>query len=410
MDREAISSTCGVMRHFLPNSRPGLEYGADPVHNADEQDNPQLAPHLSSTTDSKNWILMTKKKPGMKRGAPLKSLVATLTGAVSRTPPIWLMRQAGRYLPEYRALRLKARSFLDFCFTPDLAIEATLQPVRRYGLDAAILFSDILTVPWAMGQPVAFVEGEGPRLTPVRDQAAVARLEVDGAVERLRPVYETVAGVAAALPSETALIGFAGAPWTVAAYMIEGGGSRDFEAARRWAYADPDGFAELIARLVRVTVDHLGAQIEAGAETVQLFDSWAGVLAPTEFERWVIRPTRLIVDGLRKRHPGVPIIGFPRGSGAMLPRYADETCVSAVGVDTATSFGWAASAVPGAVAIQGNLDPVALMVGGDALDQAAKAILEQAGSRPFVFNLGHGVPQATPPEHVAHLVRLVRGT
>jgi uroporphyrinogen decarboxylase len=337
-----------------------------------------------------------------------KPFLMALGGKSIRPAPIWLMRQAGRYLPEYRALREKARDFLDFCFTPELAIEATLQPIRRFGLDAAILFSDILTVPWALGQKVAFVEGEGPKLEPLRTQADLGRLRHEDVLGSLQPVYETVSGVAKLLPKSTALIGFAGAPWTVAAYMVEGGGSRDFAQAKGWAMADPDGFGRLISGLIDATVAHLGAQIAAGAEAVQLFDSWAGVLGEAEFRRWVIQPTASIVQGLRKAHPKIPIIGFPRGAGGMLGPYARETGVAVIGLDTQAPLGWAMSQVPASMPLQGNLDPVALVAGGPVLRDRARAILDAIGGRPFVFNLGHGVPMTTPPEHVAELVRLVR--
>jgi uroporphyrinogen decarboxylase len=339
-----------------------------------------------------------------------KPFLTALGGKTISPAPIWLMRQAGRYLPEYRQLRRQAAHFLDFCFTPALAIEATLQPIRRYGLDAAILFSDILTVPWALGQKVEFLEGEGPKLDPIRTADDIERLQTDGLTDRLTPVYKTVAGVASALPAETALIGFAGAPWTVASYMVEGGGSRDFLTAKTFALAEPGLFRRLIAILVDATIAHLSAQIEAGAETVQLFDSWAGALNEDQFRKWVIAPTRAIAGALRARHPGVPLIGFPRGAGAMLIPYALETGVAAVGLDTQIPLGWAVDNLPPGLPIQGNLDPAALVVGGEALRESVSAILDQAGARPLVFNLGHGVPQTTPPEHVAELVRLVRGS
>jgi uroporphyrinogen decarboxylase len=318
------------------------------------------------------------------------------------------MRQAGRYLPEYRALRTQARNFLDFCFRPELAIEATLQPIRRYGLDAAILFSDILTVPWALGQKVEFLEGEGPKLEPIRSAADLSRLTADGVTERLASVYQTVAGVAAALPRETALIGFAGAPWTVAAYMVEGTGSRDFLIAKQFGMAQPEVFQRLLDMLVSSTVEHLSAQIAAGAELVQLFDSWAGALAEAEFRRWVVAPTKAIVGALRARHPTVPIIGFPRCAGGLLPLYATETGVTAVGLDTQVPLGWAMDVLPKDLPVQGNLDPAALVVGGSLMADAVRTILEQTKGRPLIFNLGHGVPMTTPPEHVAELVKLVR--
>jgi uroporphyrinogen decarboxylase len=338
-----------------------------------------------------------------------KPFLAVLSGQPIGPPPIWLMRQAGRYLPEYKALRARSASFLDFCFRPELAVEATLQPIRRFGLDAAILFSDILTVPWALGQKVEFLEGEGPRLEPLRSAGDVGRLTSAGVTERLAPVYQTVAGVAAALPAHTALIGFAGAPWTVAAYMVEGHGSRDFLIAKGFGMAQPDVFDNILDIVTAATIDHLSAQIEAGAEAVQLFDSWAGVLAEREFRRWVIAPTLRIAQALRVRHPSVPLIGFPRGAGGLLADYAAETGVTAVGLDTQVPLGWALGALPPTLPVQGNLDPAALVTGGQALRDGVRAILDQAKGRPLVFNLGHGVPLTTPPDHVAELVRLVRG-
>ncbi len=273
-----------------------------------------------------------------------KPFLAVLSGQAITPPPIWLMRQAGRYLPEYRALRTQAANFLDFCFRPELAVEATLQPIRRFDLDAAILFSDILTVPWALGQKVEFLEGEGPKLEPLRSADDIDRLNSSGVIERLAPVYQTVAGVAAALPKHTALIGFAGAPWTVAAYMVEGHGSRDFLVAKGFGMARPDLFDTILDVVTAATIDHLSAQIAAGAEAVQLFDSWAGVLAEREFRRWVIAPTRRIAEALRTQHPGVPLIGFPRGAGGLLTDYVAETGVSAVGLDTQVPLAWALEA------------------------------------------------------------------
>ena len=337
-----------------------------------------------------------------------KAILAVLAGQTVSSPPLWLMRQAGRYLPEYRQLRTQAANFLDFCFTPDMAIEATLQPIRRFGLDAAILFSDILTIPWALGQKVEFLQGEGPHLERLRSADDLQRLTLSGVTERLSPVYRTVAGVKEKLPGSTALIGFAGAPWTVAAYMAEGHGSRDFLVARTWALGDAKGFGALIDLIVDATIAHLSAQIQAGADLVQLFDSWAGVLGEGEFRRWVIEPTRRIVEGVRQRHPTTPIIGFPRGAGGSLAAYTAETGVTAVGLDTQVPLAWARSELPANLPIQGNLDPVALMLGGRALEDAVSHILEQTAGRSLIFNLGHGVPQTTPPENVARLVELVR--
>ena len=340
---------------------------------------------------------------------PSKPFLTVLSGHAVNPPPIWLMRQAGRYLPEYKALRTQAANFLDFCFRPELAVEATLQPIRRFGLDAAILFSDILTIPHALGQKVEFLDGEGPVLEPLRSADDVGRLRPDGVTDRLAPVYQTVAGVAAALPNETALIGFAGAPWTVAAYMVEGHGSRDFLIAKGFGMAKPELFDRILDIITTATIAHLSAQIAAGAEAVQLFDSWAGVLAEREFRRWVIAPTTRIAAALADRHPDVPLIGFPRGAGGLLPDYARETGVSCVGLDTQVPLGWAMKALPPGLPVQGNLDPVALVTGGRALSDGIRTILDQVQGRPLIFNLGHGVPMTTPPDHVAELVRLVRG-
>jgi len=337
-----------------------------------------------------------------------KPFLAVLSGQAVSPPPIWLMRQAGRYLPEYKALRAQSKGFLDFCFRPELAVEATLQPIRRFGLDAAILFSDILTIPWALGQKVEFLEGEGPKLEPLQSAGDIERLNSAGVTERLAPVYQTVAGVAGALPKHTALIGFAGAPWTVAAYMVEGHGSRDFLVAKAFGMARPDLFDTILDIVTAATIEHLSAQIAAGAEAVQLFDSWAGVLAEREFRRWVIAPTRRIAEALQVRHPGIPLIGFPRGAGGLLADYAAETGVAAVGLDTQVPLGWALRALPPSLPVQGNLDPVALVTGGQALRDGIRTILDHARGRPLIFNLGHGVPQTTPPDHVAELVRLVR--
>ena len=317
-----------------------------------------------------------------------------------RPAPVWLMRQAGRYLPEYRKLRASAGSFLDLCFSPGLAAEVTLQPVRRFGMDAAILFSDILTIPHALGQEVRFVEGTGPVLGPFDPGA------LQFANGRLDPVYETVRRVRKDLPDGVALIGFAGAPWTVAAYMVEGGSSRDWLKVRRMALGEPERFAALTDLLVEATIDHLSAQAEAGAEALQLFDSWAGLLPPAGIRRWCLEPARRIAAGLAARHPSVPLILFPRGAGALAPEFAGVG--ACVGLDTTADPVWAASAVQGRAAVQGNLDPMLLVIGGDAMERAAREILSALRCGPHIFNLGHGVLPATPPEHVAALRRIVR--
>ena len=337
-----------------------------------------------------------------------QALIRALRGATVSPPPVWLMRQAGRYLPEYREVRRAAGNFLDLCYTPDLATEVTLQPIRRFGLDAAILFSDILVVPDGLGQEVTFREGEGPCLEPVRTDGDLVRLAGTLDTDRLAPVYETVGRLRQTLPADVALLGFAGAPWTVATYMVEGGSSRDFAAVKRWAYGDAESFGGLVSRLVDATADHLAAQIRAGADAVQIFDSWAGVLSAPAFERWVIEPTRRIVARLRDAAPEIPIIGFPRGAGALYVRYGRETGVDAVSLDTTVSAAWAAEAVQPTMPVQGNLDPQLLVVGGDAMRAEVEGICRHLAAGPFVFNLGHGIVPDTPPDHVAQLVGMVR--
>ena len=317
------------------------------------------------------------------------------------------MRQAGRYLPEYRRIRANARDFVELCLTPSLAAELTLQPVRRYGMDGAILFSDILMVPHALGQKLAFREGEGPVLEPVEDRAGMARLQLSGVVSRLEPVLETVERVKAALDPQTALIGFAGSPWTVATYMVEGGGSRDFRRVKGWAYRDPNSFGALIELLTDATIAFLGGQIAAGAEVVQLFDSWAGALPEPAFERWVIAPTRRIVAALKSRFPDCPVIGFPRSAGLLYQRYAAGTGVDAVAIDTALPLGYARETLQPRVTVQGNLDPVLLLVGGAPLEAAVIELCRTFAEGPFIFNLGHGVLPETPPENVELIAKLL---
>jgi uroporphyrinogen decarboxylase len=336
-----------------------------------------------------------------------KPLLRVLAGETPDRPPWWLMRQAGRYLPEYRELRRKAPSFLEFCLDPDLATEATLQPIRRFAMDGAILFADILIVPHGLGARVAFREGEGPVLRPVRSAEDLKSLSLLRFGERLAPVYETVRRVRRALPPGVALIGFAGAPWTVATYMVEGGSSREFARVKGWAYAMPDSFGRLVETLVGATIEYLSAQVEAGAEALQLFDSWAGVLPEPEFGRWVIEPTRRIVAELKKRHPHVPVIGFPRGAGLLYPGYVTGTRVDAVGLDTIVPME-AARELQSQAAVQGNLDPLMLVAGGNAMAEAVERIRQALGDGPFVFNLGHGVVPETPPDHVAQLAELLR--
>jgi uroporphyrinogen decarboxylase len=335
-----------------------------------------------------------------------KPLIRALKGEAQKRPPIWLMRQAGRYLPEYREVRAKAGSFLDLCYNPALATEVTLQPIRRFGFDGAILFSDILIVPYALGQNLRFEEGEGPVLSPALVDAALAGLERVPA--RLAPIYRTVEKVKALLPEATTLLGFAGSPWTVATYMVAGRGSRDQAAARGLAYADPGAFGAIVDAIVEMTIDYLSGQIQAGAEAVQLFDSWSGSLAPEQFERWVIAPTARIVEGLKARHPNTPVIGFPKGAGAKLVAYARETGVDALGLDETIDPAWAARELPENLPLQGNLDPLALLAGGAALEKAVGRILSSLQGRPHIFNLGHGIIKETPIAHVEQLLSLVR--
>ncbi len=333
-------------------------------------------------------------------------LLDTWRGQRGQRAPVWLMRQAGRYLPEYRALRAEKGGFLELVYDTEAAAEVTLQPIRRFGFDGAILFSDILIVPYAMGQDLAFLAGEGPQLSPRLVDSALEALEA--VPERLAPIYRTVARVKAGLDPQTTLLGFAGSPWTVATYMIAGEGSRDQHEARAMAYRDPQAMQALIDAIAAVTVDYLAGQIEAGAEAVQLFDSWAGSLAPAEFERWVIAPNAAIVAALRERCPDAPIIGFPKGAGAKLAAYARETRVDALGLDETIDPLWAAEALPASLPVQGNLDPLLLLAGGEGLERQARTILDAFADRPHVFNLGHGIDRRTPIAHVERLLHTVR--
>jgi len=339
--------------------------------------------------------------------ASSKSLLATLRGVRQERPALWLMRQAGRYLPEYRALRATKGGFLELCYDPEAAAEVTLQPIRRFGFDGAILFSDILVLPHALGQRLWFETGEGPRLAPPLVDSALASLEA--APERLDAVYATVARVAAALPPQTTFLGFAGSPWTVATYMVAGQGSKDQAAARRMALSDPAAFGAIIDAIVGLSVTYLSGQIEQGIEAVQLFDSWAGSLSPAEFERWVIAPNAEIVRRLKALHPDTPIIGFPKGAGGKLAAYARGVGADAIGLDETVDPAWANDILPGHLPVQGNLDPLALVAGGPALDAAIDRILAAFPERPHIFNLGHGIVPDTPIAHVEHLIRRVRG-
>jgi uroporphyrinogen decarboxylase len=345
---------------------------------------------------------------GRKEAKPLLRMLTGPGSSAGDVPPIWLMRQAGRYLPEYRALRAQSASFLDFCFTPDLAVEATLQPIRRFGFDGAIMFSDILVIPHALGQAVRFAEGHGPLLEPVRTAADIALLSAVGLRDRLAPVFETLRRLSVALPPETTLIGFAGAPWTVASYMIEGAGGSVFLNAKRMAYGAPELFTRLIDLLVESTVDYLAAQIEAGAEVLQLFDSWSGILAEPERRRWSLEPLARITQRLKRLHPSIPVILFPRGAGLLYRDFAISSGAAGLSLDSSLPLDWAAGELQPHLAVQGNLDPVLLLTGGRALDQEVKRILDGLGKGRFIFNLGHGILPETPIAHVERLLELVR--
>ncbi len=339
-----------------------------------------------------------------------KPLLRALAGERQPVPPVWMMRQAGRYLPEYRATRAKAGSFLDLCYTPELAAEVTLQPIRRYGFDAAILFADILLVPQALGLDLKFVEGEGPRLSTVTSAADFARLRPAEAVhDTVAPVYETVARVAAELPPGVALIGFAGAPWTVATYMIAGRGTPDQGPARRLMYTDPATFDALMERITEATILYLLRQIEAGAEAVKLFDSWAGALPGRQFARYCIEPARRITAALHAVHPDIPVIGFPRGAGGNYAAFAEATGVSALALDAGVDPAWAARTLQPRLCVQGNLDPMLLVTGGDALERETRATVEAFAGGAHVFNLGHGITPEADPTNVERMLRAIRG-
>jgi len=335
-------------------------------------------------------------------------LLRILAGERQAIPPIWLMRQAGRYLPEYRAIREKAGSFLALCFDPKLAAEVTMQPIRRFGFDAAILFSDILVVPHALGQHVTFEAGEGPRLDALEDPSALERLRTDVDHAKLAPIYETVARVRQELPAGVALLGFCGAPWTVATYMIAGHGTADQFPARCFAYRHPQAFARLIDVLIEASASYLIRQFEAGVDAVQIFDTWAGVLPTDEFAKWCIEPCARIIAAVRERIPGARIIGFPRGAATALQRYLAGVPVDAVGLDWMVDLAFARAQIQTRRPIQGNLDPLVLLVGGAALDRAVDSILDAFRQGPFIFNLGHGILPDTPIAHVERLVERVR--
>jgi len=333
-------------------------------------------------------------------------LLETLRGKRSKIAPMWLMRQAGRYLPEYRELRAEKGGFLALVYDSEAAAEITMQPIRRFAFDGAILFSDILIVPHAMGQGLEFLAGEGPKLSPRLIDATLANFEAKP--ERYDAIYETVRLCRKQLSDDVTMLGFCGSPWTVATYMVAGEGSRDQHVTRELAYRDPDGFQAIVDAIVEQSIGYLRGQIDAGAEAVQLFDSWAGSLAPDEFERWVIAPNAAITAAIKASHPDTPVIGFPKGAGAKLSAYADETGVDAIGLDETVDPIWANAQLPPTMPVQGNLDPLMLMAGGSRLTQRATAILEAFADRPHVFNLGHGIGQFTPIEHVEALIEAVR--
>jgi uroporphyrinogen decarboxylase len=339
---------------------------------------------------------------------PTKPFLEVLAGRRQPVPPIWMMRQAGRYLPEYREVRAKAGGFLDLCFTPEFAAEVSLQPIRRFNFDAAIIFSDILVIPYALGREVRFEVGEGPRLEPLDRPEKVETLARQADFKKLEPVYEALRRVRRELDPKIALIGFCGAPWTVATYMVAGQGTPDQAPARMMAYRHPDAFANIIDVLVENSIQYLLGQLAAGAEVLQIFDTWAGVLPPREFARWSIEPTRRIVEGVRRQVPGAKIIGFPRGAGALLPGYVEATGVDAVSIDWATEPSLIRERVQNRVAVQGNLDPLALIAGGAALDSAVDDVLANYAGGRLIFNLGHGIQPETPIAHVERMLKRVR--
>lgn len=342
-----------------------------------------------------------------------KLLLTALNGGKSRKVPFWLMRQAGRYLPEYRDLRARKSGFLSLVYDPSAACEITMQPIRRFGMDGAILFSDILVIPQALGQKLEFREGEGPHLEPLRSAKDLAALKLDKIHGTLEPIYETVANVRAALKAESfnhvTHIGFAGSPWTVACYMLEGHGSKDFAAAKTVAYCDPIFFTQLIEILIEATAQYLIRQVQAGAETLQLFESWAGISDAGQFERWIIQPTQQLVARLKLACPGIPIIGFPKGTGLHAVTYAEKTGIDALGLDSQTPVVWARDNIQNRIAVQGNLDPFCLLAGGKALENGVNEILETLSDGPFIFNLGHGIHKDTPVGHVEKLTELIKG-
>jgi uroporphyrinogen decarboxylase len=342
------------------------------------------------------------------QASPTKPFLEVLSGRQQPVPPLWMMRQAGRYLPEYRDVRAKAGGFLDLCFTPELAAEVTLQPIRRFAFDAAIIFSDILVIPYALGRDVRFEAGEGPRLDPLDTPDKVGTLTSTADFTKLEPVFEALRRVRRELDPKVALIGFCGAPWTVATYMVAGQGTPDQAPARMMAYRHPDAFAEIIDTIVGNSIHYLLGQLAAGADVLQIFDTWAGVLPPREFQRWSVEPTRRIVDGVRRRVPNAKIIGFPRGAGALLPGYVEATGVDAVSIDWTAEPSMIRERVQSRVAVQGNVDPLALIAGGDALDRSIDDVLANFAGGRLIFNLGHGIQPETPIAHVEQMVKRVR--
>jgi uroporphyrinogen decarboxylase len=357
-------------------------------------------------------LIEEKENPSVETSSPqlpTKRFLAPFQGLATKAPPIWLMRQAGRYLPEYREVRGIAGGFLNLCYNPKLAAEVTLQPIRRYGFDAAILFSDILVVPDALGQKVEFLEGEGPKLEPIRDAKALAKLDPVNAGRKYDIIADSVARIRAGLSDESALIGFCGAPWTVATYMINGKGSTEQAATRLFAYRERATFQRLIDTLVATSIDYLDRQIKAGADVIQIFDSWAGTLPEHEFDQWVIEPNMAIVAGLKKLHPTTPVIGFPRGAAASKAKsFRDRTGIDGIGCDTAMPLSDMVALSKDGHVVQGNLDPLLLVAGGQPLINRTREIIDALEGRPFIFNLGHGIVPETPPDHVAQLVKLVR--
>ncbi|MEM9343031.1 MAG: uroporphyrinogen decarboxylase [Pseudomonadota bacterium] len=340
---------------------------------------------------------------------PMKTILRSLAGETLPTPPIWMMRQAGRYLPEYKATRAQAGDFLSLCYTSELAAEVTLQPIRRYGFDAAILFADILLIPDALGADLWFVTGEGPRLSTITDQSGLDALKPADAIhDHLAPVYETVRILSRELPSETTLIGFAGAPWTVATYMIAGRGTPDQAPAHALKDTNPALFEALMARITDATIEYLSAQIDAGAEVIKLFDSWAGSLKGDDFERYAVAPATQIIAALKERHPTIPIIAFPREAGDGYIGFAKKTGADCVALDNSVSADWAAEKVQAEGCVQGNLAPGHMVTGGDALVEETRRIVQAFSGGPHIFNLGHGITPDADPDNVSLMIETVR--